>query len=148
MEKSPKERLSVSTMLNLEKIVNKFFLLALGFLPIGAFAEKGYIIPWGRDAALCIAPTSTHVAGSLSPMGKLAEAIILFHHKFITQIDGPRSHFRPTSSTYMLKAIRKHGFVKGYILGCDRLLRENEDPWHYRMRLIDGKLYKWDPPPE
>ncbi len=132
----------------MKKIASKLF-LTFGFLPIWLFSEVGYVTPWGQDALLCEdCPKSNHCTISLSPMGKVAEAIILFHHKFITQIDGPRSHFRPSSSTYMLQAIRKHGFVKGYLLGCDRLLRENEDPWAYRMRLVEGKLYKWNPPPE
>jgi hypothetical protein len=47
----------------------------------------------------------------------------------------------------MLLAIRKHGFFKGYIMGCDRLLRENSDPWVYRTTLINNKIWKTDPPP-
>lgn len=122
-----------------------FFLLGLSF---GVFAEVGYVQPWGKDAELS-REVSKGVKASLplSPMGKIAEAVILFHHRFITQIDGPRSHFRPSSSAYMLEAIQRHGFLMGYVLGCDRLLRENEDPWHYRTRLVDGKVYKWNPPP-
>lgn len=117
--------------------------------PLSLFAELGYVEPWGKDAQLCVPKVEVKKEPvRLSPMGKVAEAIILFHHKVITQIDGPRSHFRPSSSGYMLEAIRTHGFVKGYIMGCDRLLRENGDPWHYRTKLVDGKLYKWDPPPK
>lgn len=102
--------------------------------------------PWGQDAILC-RPHAEHTPiKKLSPMGRCAEQAILFHHNVLTHISGPRSHFRPTSSQYMLQAIRKHGFVKGYLMGCDRLLRENGEEWHYRTRLIDNKLYKWDPP--
>lgn len=124
----------------------KFWIFLL--LPLGLFAELGYVEPWGKDAKLQVPSSQPKKAYSLSPMGKMAEAVILFHHRVITQIDGPRSHYRPTSSSYMLEAIRTHGFFKGYILGCDRLLRENEDAWHYRTKLINGKLYKWDPPPK
>jgi putative component of membrane protein insertase Oxa1/YidC/SpoIIIJ protein YidD len=110
--------------------------------------EIGYVEPWGKDAHLTApAPAQQETKKTLSPLAKVAEQCILFHHKVITQIDGPRSHFRPSSSTYMLQAIYRHGFFKGYILGCDRLLRENADPWHYRTKLINGLLYKWDPPP-
>jgi len=60
-------------------------------------------------------------------------------------VDGPRSHFRPTSSRYMLLAMRRYGFIKGYIMGCDRLLRENKEEWVYRKVVIDGEEFKWDP---
>lgn len=124
-------------------------LLLLLLFPYLLLAEVGYVEPWGKDAALSVPKAPAKIEPvRLSPMGKLAEAVIRFHHKVITQIDGPRSHFRPSSSSYMLEAIHKHGFVKGYLMGCDRLLRENGDPWHYRTKLVDGKLYKWDPPPD
>lgn len=101
-------------------------------------------MPWGKDAELAQSqkPPAPH---TLSIAGKIAEKVILFHQNVISEVDGPRSHFRPTSSRYMLLSIRKHGFLKGFLLGCDRLLRENDDPWVYRKILIDGKLYKYDP---
>jgi putative component of membrane protein insertase Oxa1/YidC/SpoIIIJ protein YidD len=123
-------------------------LTILFLIPCTLFAERGYVEPWGQDAILC-RPHAEHTPiKKLSPMGRCAEQAILFHHNVLTHISGPRSHFRPTSSQYMLQAIRKHGFVKGYLMGCDRLLRENGEEWHYRTRLIDNKLYKWDPPGE
>jgi uncharacterized protein len=113
---------------------------------ISLFALSGYVEPWGRDADLgkkqeIITPVK------LSPMGWIAEKVILFHQNVLTKVDGPRSHFRPTSSRYMLLAIRRHGFMKGFVMGCDRLLRENEEEWVYREVLIDGNFYKWDPVP-
>lgn len=75
----------------------------------------------------------------------MAEKVILFHQNIISPADGPRSSFRPTSARYMLLAMRRHGFLKGYVMGCDRLLRENKDDWVYRTRTIDGITYKFDP---
>lgn len=118
-------------------------------LPVHLFSELGYVEPWGKDAGLTVPTTAQQTPPiHLSPLGKVAEALILFHHKVITHIDGPRSHYRPSSSTYMLEAIRANGFLKGYVMGCDRLLRENGDAWVYRKKVFDGKLYKWDPPPK
>ncbi|MBS0629852.1 MAG: membrane protein insertion efficiency factor YidD [Verrucomicrobia bacterium] len=114
--------------------------------PLTLFAEIGYVEPWGKDADLIAHPVSRSSRKNLSPMGLLAEQVILFHHNVLTHTTGPRSHFRPTSSQYMLQAIREYGFCKGYIMGCDRLLRENSDPWIYRTKEIKGALYKWDPP--
>ena len=115
--------------------------------PLIGQAEVGYIEPWGQDANLvhCLESKVAPEQKKLSLAARFAEQMILFHHRVLTHIDGPRSHFRPTSSQYALLAIRKYGFVKGFIMGCDRLLRENEDPWVYRTKLIHGTMYKWDP---
>jgi len=45
----------------------------------------------------------------------------------------------------MRLAMKRHGFVKGFIMGCDRLLRENKEEWVYRRKVFDGVEYKWDP---
>ena len=45
----------------------------------------------------------------------------------------------------MLNAINSHGFFLGVVMGCDRLLRENEDPWVYDTVPFGGQTLKWDP---
>lgn len=105
----------------------------------------GYFEPWGKDADL-VHPKTEQQAPDLSPLGWMAEQMIQLHQKVLTQADGPRSHFRPTSSRYMQLAIHRNGFFKGFIMGCDRLLRENDEKWVYPIVYIDGKKYKWDPP--
>lgn len=110
------------------------------------FAEVGFVHPWGKDEKLV--PTKTLIPPlphKRSFMTRLSEYIILFHQKILSPVDGPRSHFRPTSSQYMLLAMRRHGFIKGYIMGCDRLLRENREEWVYRKITINGEDFKWDP---
>lgn len=104
--------------------------------------------PFGKDADLVYVqkPSPCPCSTAKGPGVSLSRALILFHQTVITPIDGPRSHFRPSSSQYTLDAIEKYGFIKGWILGCDRLLRENDDPWIYPWRLNEhGELYKWDP---
>jgi putative component of membrane protein insertase Oxa1/YidC/SpoIIIJ protein YidD len=110
------------------------------------FALPGYHEPWGKDADLRI-PALVPSPLSLSLLGIAADQVIRFHQTFLNRVDGPRSHFRPTSSKYMQLAIRQYGFFKGFIIGCDRLLRENDAAWVYRTIEIDGKLYKHDPVP-
>jgi len=110
------------------------------------FAEVGFVPPWGKDEVLVpseslIPPIPT----KRDWMTRFSEYIILFHQNVLSPVDGPRSHFRPTSSRYMLLAMRRYGFIKGYIMGCDRLLRENREDWIYRKVSIDGKEFKWDP---
>jgi len=122
------------------------YLIPLFFITTFAFAKPGFCEPWGKDSSLI-----THESKISTPpppssiIGKIAESIILFHQNILSPVDGPRSHFRPTSSRFMLLAIRRYGFLKGYIMGCDRLLRENKEDWVYRKRTINGITYKWDP---
>ena len=109
------------------------------------FAKLGYAHweePWGKDADLL------HKAPSCPPIAfrTLPEKLIRFHQEVISPADGPRSHFVPSSSQYTLDAIRKYGFLQGFLLGCDRLQRENSDPWIYRKALNgSGVELKWDP---
>jgi len=115
-------------------------------LPMLLFAVPGYHKPWGKDADLQTSSSMQTTHTPLSPLATAMEKVIWFHQNIISPADGPRSHYKPSSSAYMLQAIRKHGFFKGYLMGCDRLLRENSDPWIYRTVMIDDKEWKVDPP--
>lgn len=101
--------------------------------------------PWGKDADLnaVVAPLSSSSQHSLGV--RVAARVICFHQQVISPVDGPRSHFRPSSSAYMLDALRKYGFFYGFARGCDRLMRENNDPWVYRTIEEGGNLFKYDP---
>jgi len=106
----------------------------------------GYHEPWGKDADLLQPPPKeTEIIHRSLPV-RVAEKVIRFHQNILSPVDGPRSHFRPSSSQYMLLAMRKRGFITGFLMGCDRLLRENEDDWVYPKIEEDGKLIKYDPP--
>jgi len=110
------------------------------------FGDVGYNVPWGKDQEMIQKTTlPTAPRKRTDPLSKTVDRIILFHQNVLSPVDGPRSHFRPTSSRYMMMAIRRHGFFKGAAKGFDRLLRENKDPWVYRTIVINKKEYKWDP---
>lgn len=113
-----------------------------------AEGTAGYELPWGRDSDLIEQPASLipPLPNKKDSFGtRIAEKVIWVHTDIISPVDGPRSHFRPTSSRYMLLAMKRYGFIKGFVMGCDRLLRENKDPWVYRTHTVDGIQYKWDP---
>jgi uncharacterized protein len=116
-------------------------------VPVLIHALPGYFEPWGKDADLkyaepqCIQETEP----SHSLAVRVAEQIILFHQNVLSPVDGPRSHFRPSSSSYMMQSMQKHGFVEGFLMGCDRLMRENGDAWVYRTIETEGKVFKYDP---
>ncbi len=106
-----------------------------------------YSDPWGPDADLA-KPRVEQSEPQRGPLNKLAQQMIWFHKKVISPADGPRSHFHPSSSMYALQAIKKYGVLRGIPMGCDRLMRENEDQWVYRdVRAPDGRTLKWDPVP-
>src|SRR4051812_47258283 len=111
----------------------RFKPLLIILLTTSAYGSLGYEEPWGKDTDLIY---TTAQQASTPPKNSLlvraAHQIIRFHQNVLSPVDGPRSHFRPSSSQYMLLAMQKHGFVEGFVLGCDRLLRENHTPWVYR----------------
>lgn len=124
----------------------RFLLVVLFFAPLSAVEW-----PWGREADLaCISKRpvlSECVEESYDgPLEQLAELLIAFHQNVISPADGPRSHFMPSSSQYTLDAIQKYGFFLGVVYGCDRLMRENNEPWIYpKTAGKDGKPVKFDP---
>lgn len=123
------------------------FRLLLLFFPFYVYALPGYFEPWGKDTDLIFPPPKKIETSSSSLPVCIAEKIIWFHQHILSPVDGPRSHFYPSSSSYMKQAMQKHGFVWGFFMGCDRLQRENSDPWVYRTIELDQKLIKYNPVP-
>ena len=104
--------------------------------------------PWGKDAEFAQKTPPPISCDAQSPGVSISRALIRFHQEVISPADGPRSHYLPSSSQYTLDAIECYGFFKGWILGCDRLMRENDDPWLYRKAVTeDRRLLKWNPIP-
>jgi putative component of membrane protein insertase Oxa1/YidC/SpoIIIJ protein YidD len=112
-------------------------------LPLFVFASPGFYEPWGKDAGLKQTAKVEKKQDSI-PI-QIANAVIRFHQEVISPVDGPRSHYRPSSSQYMQQAMRRYGFLKGYMMGCDRLLRENDEEWVYRKVEYNGRILKYDP---
>jgi uncharacterized protein len=132
--------------MHFKNILNIFLFFC--FLPLTLWGN-----PWGKDGDLAFRckeePENTcqppHPC-NFSPGVAVSTLLIRFHQTCITQIDGPRSHYLPSSSQYTLDAIQKYGFFKGFVLGCDRLLRENDEKWIYPVTLDkQGQVIKWDP---
>ena len=136
-----------------KKVSFNFFVTFILSCIIFAFLPCSFLHadPWGKDANL--AERKGKSLTSATPcktllFGPFGEKLIAFHQTVISPADGPRSHFIPSSSQYTLNAMRKYGFFKGVSMGCDRLMRENKDPWIYKLILTaDGKIMKYDPVP-
>lgn len=126
--------------------MNKLFFILFSF---SLFARPGFFEPWGKDADLKMALTEQPAKGPDKSWATLiAQQVIRFHQEVISPVDGPRSHYRPSSSQYMKQAMDRYGFLKGFVMGCDRLIRENNEEWVYRKIEYDGQIFKYDPPIE
>ncbi len=113
------------------------------FTFISLFAEQGFHVPWGKDHDLKV--LSKKVEKKSSFAAKTAGGVIRFYQNYLSPTTGARSNFRPTSSRYMQLAIQRYGFLKGFVMGCDRLLRENNEDWIYPTLGKDRGGYKYDP---
>ena len=107
---------------------------------------RGFVEPWGKGSELAKQEAPKPLPARSDIPSRVAEVLIAFRQEVLSQADGPRSNFRPSSSEYMKLAIRKHGFLKGYLMGCDRLLRENKDPWVYPTVTLWDMEFKYDEP--
>ena len=129
--------------------------MLLKLLPLFLFVCVHFLYgeePWGKDADLAysrmnlITPPANYCSTPI--LGTFAEVMIGFHQNIISPADGPRSSYIPSSSQYTLEAMRRYGFLKGMMMGCDRLMRENSEEWVYQTIIApDGTLMKWDPVP-
>ena len=68
-----------------------------------------------------------------------------FYDTYISPIDGDRCGMYPTCSRYSAESIRKHGFLKGWIMTCDRLIRCGRDNRRSRPVVIKQKVRRFDP---
>ena len=107
------------------------------------FSLVGAEEPWGKDESLARVVVKKPPVVSYSP----ALYLICFHQQVLSEADGSRSHFVPSSSEYMRQAMVYWGAGWGFLLGCDRLLRENNEEWLYRKRKIRSGYLKWNPVP-
>lgn len=114
-------------------MVHLFLFIILAASPFAESAAESAIDPWGSDSDLTVKRNERQVELE-SKAVKASVSMILFFQKYISPIDGPRSHYYPTSSQYALIAIQKYGVLKGIALGCDRLLRENKADWVYPIK--------------
>jgi len=77
--------------------------------------------------------------------GPMAFALKFFS-KTVSRADGRRCMMYPSCSHYSGQAFKKHGFIKGWVMTCDRLLRCGHDEIHISEQIIVGnQTYIFDP---
>jgi hypothetical protein len=130
------------------KIIKAFF--SLGWAGLFCPAIQGFAAefgPWGEDSGLVLDVAELSPLRPDSPLGWAVRGVVSLHQMVFSEADGPRSHFRPSSSQYMVLAVQKYGVSRGVLMGLDRLMRENDEAWIYpKVSMGPKHALKWDPP--
>ncbi len=94
---------------------------------------------------ICLAQELNLVHDMDTDTGYLINSIKIYQNN-ISAIDGHRCPMFPSCSVYALKAIKKHGYFKGWIMACDRLLRCGRDETRLSpLIIINGRKLTYDP---
>ena len=98
--------------------------------------QKGW---WPEDGAAAKAPREGRAGG---PSGWF----MWVYRDYISQVDAVRTcRFEPTCGAYCREAIRKHGPLLGWIMGCERAMRYHRDTITYPRGIVVGHLRVLDP---
>ena len=54
-------------------------------------------------------------------MKKISLSLLKFYQHYLSPLKGPTCRFYPSCSQYMIEAIERHGFIKGFYLGIKRI---------------------------
>jgi putative component of membrane protein insertase Oxa1/YidC/SpoIIIJ protein YidD len=69
-----------------------------------------------------------------------------FYQEYISPVDGDRCAMYPSCSRYASLSIKKHGFIPGWIMGLDRLVRCGRDEVDQSHPVwTGGQKLVWDP---
>jgi putative membrane protein insertion efficiency factor len=71
--------------------------------------------------------------------------MIHFYQKYISPVDGQRCSMYPSCSQYIRISIKKHGLLKGWVMGLDRLVRCGRDEAKHSSSVwINGEKHTYD----
>jgi len=68
---------------------------------------------------------SKSLSGIIKIPATCLSLMIKGYKRWISPLLMPRCRFYPSCSSYMLEAVAKYGAIKGFLLGCWRILRCN-----------------------
>ncbi len=72
--------------------------------------------------------------------------LLSYYKKTISAADGARCPMFPSCSAYCFKAIKKHGWLLGWIMSCDRLLRCGRDELKLCSKIFkNNESFCYDP---
>ncbi len=89
-------------------------------------------------------PASDLSVSALSDEKK--SSLLRFYQVHLSPSDGDRCPMYPTCSAYAVQSVTKHGWIIGWIMTCDRLIRCGRDETRLAPRFKkNGKIYTVDP---
>ncbi len=69
-----------------------------------------------------------------------------YYQDIVSKADGDRCGMHPSCSAYSVEASKKHGLIIGWIMTCDRLLRDGGDEMRLSPKiLVNGLPHIYDP---
>ena len=120
-----------------------FFLhIAIVFLICGfcnAVSAEPFKGPW-KEPTVDPSP-SEQERQAFSPLG----ALVQFHRKYLSPIDGKECPMYPSCSEYSLLCLEKHGAFVGWMMSCDRLLHEANEIRQTPLIYVNGEARFHDP---
>ena len=115
---------------------------------------KGWLLVGVLLAGMIATPAAAASAGAASGSSSSGRADpssfidipLRFFQDVISPVDGPRCHSYPTCSTYARQSVAEHGPLMGWIMTCDRLMRDGRDDNRLLPRIhVGGDDYADDP---
>jgi putative membrane protein insertion efficiency factor len=101
---------------------------------------------------ICIGAEWGYAGETRSPQQKIDDETnfatfpIRMYQKFLSAGDGHRCPMMPSCSQYSIEAFRKHGYLLGWIMTSDRLLRCGRDETRLsETRTKNNETYSYDP---
>ena len=101
---------------------------------------------------ICIVAPWSHAGETRSPQQVLddntnfATFPIRMYQTYISGVNGHRCPMIPSCSQYSIEAFRKHGYLLGWIMTSDRLLRCGRDETRLsKTRRKNNETYSYDP---
>jgi len=104
------------------------------------------LIPVIVTSCTTLPPTDRNISGKNSDSGSL---LLAFYHGPLNHLNGVRRGqcpMYPSCSRYCYESLKKHGFLVGWMMTCDRLMRCGRDELALAPKInINGRLKCYDP---
>lgn len=102
-------------------------IIAVSACDVSAFpdqiaADLDFILSHRTEDTLSI-PHQRPTAQSVSELHLMATGLIKLYQVILSSQDVPTCNFTPSCSRFTMDAIRRGGFIRGTLLGADRLMR-------------------------
>jgi putative component of membrane protein insertase Oxa1/YidC/SpoIIIJ protein YidD len=96
--------------------------------------------PWGEEGPSKTARKQVHPASN--PLSFMVQA----YRTHISPIDGKHCPMYPSCSAYSVESFKKHGFLMGWMMTCDRLYRCGRDELRLSPEIrVNGEIRTYDP---